>query len=418
MISPARTEALRSLLTGKKDIQCEKKEDQKLAERISYGTLQNERFLDYCISRYSSRPINRLKKRPLCILRLSAYQLLFLDRVPPSAVVNDAVSLCRRMSEDYASGYVNAVLRRIASNKDLLLAENTEPSIRYSHPDWLVSSLSREYGEEFTEHFLIKNQEIPKLRLQVNTRKISLKDYLQKMDASHFPVYNVNKTLSSLLTDSTRVDTLPGYHEGLFYVQDDAARMAVHIADIQGDPLVLDVCAAPGGKSMAAAIEGAGKIVACDINSSRLLRCRENFKRLDLSVRLIEANATEYNPDWEKKFDLVLADVPCSGTGIIRKEPEIRKKDISILSDLIPLQKCILSNVSKYVKPGGILIYSTCSVLREENEEQLHTFLSENKSFSLSPLSAAGYLCESGMMRSWPQINGNDGFFAAKMIRQ
>ena len=160
--------------------------------------------------------------------------------------------------------------------------------------------------------------------------------------------------------------------------------MAVHIAGIRDDPLVLDVCAAPGGKSMAAALEGADKIVACDISSSRLLRCRENFKRLNLPISLIEANAAEYNPDWEKKFDLVLADVPCSGTGIIRKEPEIRKKDISILSDIIPLQKRILSNVSKYVKPGGVLVYSTCSVLREENEEQLHTFLSENKSFSKS----------------------------------
>lgn len=418
MISPARTEALRALLNETKDIRCEKKEDQKLAERISYGTLQNERFLDYCISRYSSGSINRLKRKPLNILRLSAYQLLFLERVPPSAVVNDAVSLCRKTNADYAAGYVNAVLRKIASDKDFLLEEKTEPAIRYSHPDWLVSSLSKEYGTEFTEKFLVGNQEIPKLRLQVNTRKISLNAFLDFMKHAHLPVLSVNTALSSVLTESTRVDMLPGYQEGLFYVQDDAARMAVHIAGIRNDMIVLDVCAAPGGKSMAAAVEGAKQIVACDVSSSRLIRCRENFNRLALPAMLIEADATKYNPDWDGKYDLVLADVPCSGTGIIRKEPEIRKKEKTILSDLIPLQKCILSNVSRYVKPGGILVYSTCSVLKEENEDQVFSFLSGNTSFSLLPLSEPGFECESGMMRSWPHINGNDGFFAAKMIKQ
>ncbi len=415
MISPARTEALRVLLNGKNKIRCEKKTDQKLAERISYGTLQNERFLDHCICRYSSRPINRLKRIPLNILRLSAYQLLFLERVPPSAVVNDAVSMCSSMKADYASGYVNAVLRKIAADRDFLLTESLDPAVRYSHPDWLVSALTREYGADFTVKFLIANQEIPKMRIQVNTRRISLKDYLELMDRAHVPILSVNETLSSVLTESTRVDTLPGYQEGLFYIQDDAARMAVHIAGIQDDTLVLDACAAPGGKSMAASLEGAKEITACDISSSRLIRCRDNFNRMTLPVRVIEADAAEYNPEWEEKFDLVLADVPCSGTGIIRKEPEIRRKDSTVLSDLIPLQKRILFNVSRYVKPGGILLYSTCSVMREENEDQIRAFLSEHPSFSLFPVSVPGYQCEHGMLRSWPQMNNNDGFFAAKL---
>ena len=201
MISPARNEALRALLSEKKDIRCDKKEDQKLAERIFYGTLQNERFLDYCISRYSSRPIGRLNRIPLGIMRISAYQLLFLERVPPSAVVNDAVSLCRSMKADYASGYVNAVLRKIAAEKALILSEHPEPGVRYSHPDWLVSILTKEYGAEFTEKFLAANQEIPKLRIQVNTRKISLSDYIERMEQSRFPILSVNETLSSVLTE-------------------------------------------------------------------------------------------------------------------------------------------------------------------------------------------------------------------------
>ena len=149
-----------------------------------------------------------------------------------------------------------------------------------------------------------------------------------------------------------------------------------------------------------------------------MIRCRENFERLSLPICLVEADAAEFKPEWEGRFDLVLADVPCSGTGIIRKEPEIRRKDNSILSGLIPLQKRILSNVSRYVKPGGILVYSTCSVLREENEDQIRTFLSEHLNFSLLPVSVAGYQCEKGMMRSWPQMNDNDGFFAAKLKKQ
>ena len=165
-------------------------------------------------------------------------------------------------------------------------------------------------------------------------------------------------------------------------------------------------------------MEGAKEIVACDISSSRLIRCRENFDRLSLPVRLFEADAAEFHPEWEDKFDVVLADVPCSGTGIIRKEPEIRKKDQTILSDLIPLQKRILSNLSRYVKPGGILLYSTCSVLRAENEDQIQEFLSNHSTFSLVPVSVPAYECENGMLRSWPQTNNNDGFFAAKMKRQ
>ncbi len=396
---------------------CDRADDARLAERIVYGVLQNERFLDFCISSFLTSGINRLHPKVLEILRLSAYQILFLDRVPDSAVVNDAVKLCRSGKQSYAAGMINAVLRRFSEKKEMLLSSEIRPSIRYSHPDWLVDELSECYENDFITAFLEANQKIPDLRLQVNTKASTYIEFLKLLDQEQIEILDRNDTLSSVLIHSTDVETIPGYKEGLFYIQDDAARVSVYLSGIRPGMEVLDACAAPGGKSIAAALMGA-RVLSCDVSAKRLERCTENYLRLGLNdIRVQCMDASVFNPSFQEVFEIVIADVPCSGSGVIRKHPEIRKKTYEEVCVLRNKQRDILFNLSRYVKPGGGLIYSTCSVLREENEDQIEAFLAQNDRFCLEAVQFPGYSCQNGMLHSWPQENGCDGFFAAKLRR-
>ncbi len=407
MIAQSREAAYSALRNGKPVFSCKREDDRRLAERIYYGVIQNERFLNTCISFCTEKPIQKMQPQVLTVLQLSAYQLLFLSRIPESAVVNDAVNLCRKNRMGYASGFVNAVLRRICREKADLLERELAPAVRYSHPDWLADMLCKEFGEEKTAEYMKANQQMPRLRLQINLLRCSLDGYCGLLESNGISVLNINPLLSSVLIDSQPVHTLPGYAEGLFYIQDDAAREAVRLAEPLQDKRILDVCAAPGGKSCAAAIAG-GNVLACDVSPDRLQRCRENFSRLGLAVPTRQVDATMTNPQWIQHFDLVFADVPCTGSGVIRKHPEIRRKSRVELESLLNLQKDILENVSQYVKPGGKLLYSTCSVLKEEDEDQIACFLRNHVDYDL----------EREPMRSWPQDLGNDGFFTAVLRRK
>ena len=435
--SPARVAALKTLQACRKSGELHlptgdlKPEDSRLAERIAGGVLQNEAFLDACLETKVPSGYRRLHPLTQDILRLSAYQLLFLDRVPASAVVNDAVTLCRMGKNAWQAGFVNAVLRQLAAlreklpKKGLPGAELTEQlkferevfgselssAVRYSHPEWLVNRLQQHFGQEFTEAYLRCNQMLPALRLQVNTLRCDPDEYLALLEAGTaeaIEVLSVNRELSSVLVSSTAVERLPGYAGGLFYVQDDAARYAVQLSGVEKGMRVLDVCAAPGGKSIAAALMG-GEVLSCDISETRLRRCSENYKRLKLSIPVCQADATAFQPEWDGAFDAVIADVPCSGSGIIRKHPEIRRKTEAEFLNLLPIQRGILENASRYVRPGGVLLYATCSVLPEEDEEQIAAFLNGHAEFTPEPDSKDCYF------RSWPQLDSNDGFFAAKL---
>ncbi len=411
-----------------------------------FGVLQNERFLDFAIGRFlrsSSRPHPTVTD----LLRVGAYQILFLDRIPDSAAVNDAVTLCRASGQRYASGMVNAVLRRISSEKAALLdgsalrsvsagdagaISNTGPvvveadavpadtekvfALRYSHPDWLVRCLLREHDPEFVHAFLESNQELPLLTLQLNTLLTDLDAYLSLLREHDIEVISIRSDFPSVQISSTRVDLLPGYREGLFFVQDDAARASIRCIELQPGSRVLDACAAPGGKSAAAVLEGA-EVLACDLSAERLKRCEENFHRLRISIPVRQSDASEPRPEFRDAFDAVIADVPCSGTGVIRRHPEIRRRSRREVEQLLPLQRRILENLSSCVRPGGVLLYSTCSVLRDEDEAQVEAFLSDHPEFSPTPVALDGFSCGNGMLRSWTHENGNDGFFAAKLVK-
>ncbi len=421
MISPARQAALSSLRLFRKEntlspAVCKVEADTRLAECIAQGVLQNERFLDKCLSSFISSGFNRLHPQILDILRLSAFQILFLERVPVSAVVNDAVSLCKKIHCAYSTGLVNAVLHRIIENKTKLKDAELSMAIRYSHPDWLVNSLLKDYSPDFVRSFLASNQQLPQIRLQINTLTVTMKKYLELLENRQIVPLDINWELNSVLIERCDVKALPGYKDGYFYVQDDAPRNAVKLAEIQIGMKVLDVCAAPGGKSIAAYMDGAD-VISCDLKAERLKICAENYNRLHMTIPIRCTDASVFCSEYNEMFDVVIADVPCSGSGIIRKHPEIRYKTEAQIQELIRLQQQILMNVSNYVKPGGLLLYSTCSVLKEENELQIKHFLSNSSHYCHEKSNKPGYNSGDGFYRAWPHINGNDGFFAAKLRR-
>lgn len=409
-VSPARAEALRLLLRYRKDgtlaaSNCEHPENRRLADAIAFGTVQNGRYLDAVLEGFVRTGLQGLHPSVREILRMSAFQILFLDRVPDSAAVNDAVTLCRQQKCGFAAGFVNAVLRNLIRGKEKIAI--SDPAVRYSCPDWLYERLVRDFGEALTEDFLKASQTRPDLRLQLNTGRCRLEEYCSLLEEKGIEILARNAELGSVLIRPCDPAALPGYEDGLFYVQDDAARAAVRFGGLKPGMHVLDACAAPGGKSLAAVLDGA-EVLACDVSEKRLQRCRENFERMQMDIPVCAQDAAAFRPEWEEGFDCVLADVPCTGTGILRRHPEIREKSEDELFSLLPIQQAILENLARYVKTGGLLLYSTCSVLHEEDEEQVQSFLNEHTDFSL----------EGEALRSWPQESGNDGFFAAKLRRR
>ncbi len=297
-------------------------------------------------------------------------------------------------------------------------------SLFYSHPKWLTEAFAARLPEDELEALLQWDNGEPPVTVQVNTTKTTVEAVTASLEAEGVQV-EPHPWLPGCLVLSATGDLAEraAYRDGLLYAQDPAARLAVlALAPKPGDKL-LDACAAPGGKSFAAALsmEDRGEIVSCDVHPHKKKLIAAGAKRLGLeSITPKTADATEFRPDWEGRFDAVLADVPCSGLGVIRKKPEIRYKDPKDLADLPPLQLAILSNVSRYVRPGGALLYATCTLLEAENEGVAETFLAQHTDFHAEAFTLPGPLSmvESGLCTLWPQRLGTDGFFLAKFRRE
>lgn len=396
------------------------KRDAALAARLCLGVLQNRRLCDYYIDFYCR---TRLEPVPRDILRLGVYQLLFLDRVPARAAVNETVALCKSNGCARAAGLVNAVLRRISGGPGGLPeipGEGTAEylSIRYSHPLRLARELIADRGYAFAEAFFAANNSPAPLCLQINRLKTTPAAYAELLREKGIAFRLSERQPDCILLEGGLAAELPGYAEGLFYVQDPAARAAVSIAAPKPGMRVLDACASPGGKSFAAAIEmdNRGLVLACDIHENKLARVRSGAGRLGVTIlETRPADARDFDPALAERFDLVIADVPCSGFGVIRKKPEIREKDWESLAGLPELQSEILANLSRYVAPGGVLLYSTCTVLPEENERVVERFLRQHTAFTAEPFRIFGEDAPDGMFAFWPQLHGTDGFFAAKL---
>ena len=382
--------------------------------RIVRETLQNLYFIDHYLNLWSNTPTKRLEPAVLDILRISAAQLLFMDRVPSSAAVNEGVKLCAKSGCKRASGLVNSVLRRVSENRDALPeipGEDTAEylSTRYSHALWQVRELIERRGYDGARSVLERNNAEPPLTLQTNTLRTTAEELADRLRAAGFgPVAGASPG-ELRLRGAGRADLLPGYSEGLFYVQDGAARLAVIESGVKPGVTVLDACAAPGGKSFGAAIQmnGAGRIISCDVQEKKLRRISDGAARLGLDC--IETRRMDARRPAEELIgaaDVVIADAPCSGLGVIAKKPEIRFKSESDLEALPGIQLDILRGLAECVKPGGTLLYSTCTLRKCENEDVIAAFLSENSGFEVHE-----------MRTLWPDIDDSDGFFVCRMVR-
>ena len=402
--------------------------DAALATRLCFGVLQNQLRLDWYLAQFSHIPLDKLEGAVLCSLRLALYQIQEMDRVPDSAAVNEAVKLTRKHSRNpKAAGLVNAVLRAYLRQRDELPEPTGKTweetmSLRYSHPQWLVESFEARLGREGTEALLDTDDQQPPTTVQVNALQVSPGQALESLQAQGVQA-EVHPWLPGclVLRGTGDLEELEAYQKGWFYVQDAAARMAVLAAGPKAGQRVLDCCAAPGGKSFACAIqmEDRGEVVCCDIHPHKIRLLEAGKARLGFrSLRPQLQNAAQVRPEWLGSFDGVIADVPCSGLGIIRKKPDIRYKAAAPLAGLPKVQREILGNNSAYVRAGGTLLYSTCTLLERENEAVVEDFLSGHPDFFLESFTLPGVGESKGMLTLWPHIHGTDGFFMAKLRKR
>ena len=383
--------------------------DKALAATMAFGVTKNKLYIDNIIANLSSVKLKKLSVWIHSILRMGVYSIKFLDRVPVSATVNECVRLARRYGHASSAGFVNAVLRNAAKKGDFFPADTSFAeyiSIKYSFPLWLTEKwLNEGYGEGF---FAAMNSE-PPVTVRINTLKTaSLPDTFEKSPLTEY---------SYTYKGGGSVENTEEFRKGYIAVQDGASQKAILAMKTEKDMSVLDLCSAPGGKTafIAQLLENTGHIVSCDIHPHKLELIKANLERLGITNTTVILNdATSFREDFTDKFDRVLCDVPCSGLGVLRRKPDIKwTKTAGDGSELTDIQRQILDNASHYVKKGGILMYSTCTVSRTENEDNVQYFLENHCDFSLLP----EYLEKSGC-RLLPDKDGTDGFFYAAFERK
>lgn len=392
--------------------------DAGLCTTLCCGVLQNRALLDYYIDSFLTGR-KRLPPALRDILRLAVYQILFLDRIPDSAAVNEAVNMAKKQFSQREAGLVNGVLRNLLRNKDTLTPPR-DYHIRYSHPSELVDLMKESVGKKL-EPVLQADNSSPETTAQRNTLQCTQEELLEQWQEEGV-VYQAHSWLKDCWTikNTGNIAKLPSFQRGLFQIQDPAARLSVDVLSPQPGWSVLDLCSAPGGKSMAAAMhmKNTGKIISCDVHGGKLPQIEAAAKRLGASiVTTMENDGALFRPEFEGKFDAVIADVPCSGLGVIRKKPDIRYKNIKDMEALPQLQLEILSQGAKYVKAGGWLLYSTCTILKRENEAVVQAFLAQNPGFSLEELKLPEGLTsqDTGMLTLYQGIHDCDGFFLCLM---
>ena len=398
--------------------------DAGLATRLTYGVLQNRGKLDFYLKQLLKGKLRDLHPAVRDILHLGLYQLLEMDKIPESAAVNESVELAKKyVKNPKAASLVNGVLRNAARSKDALEQPKSYAD-KYSHPDELISLLKGNLPKGKLEPMLIANNAAPQTVVQVNLLKTDLSKLVEQLETEGVSARKHGWMENCLVLDRTgNIENIPSFRQGLFYVQDPASKLSVLCAGLPENASVLDCCAAPGGKSFAAAIamKGTGRITSCDVHAHKTGLIENGAARLGLAnITVRQQDATVFVPEWENAMDAVLCDAPCSGLGIIRKKPDIRYKDLKEMEQLPALQLAILSNQARYVRPGGTLLYSTCTVLRRENEDVVRSFLETHSDYMLEPLDlpAAFPKNETGMLTLIPGEYDTDGFFISRMRRK
>ena len=398
--------------------------DSAFVSALVYGVLERSISLDYCLSRHLKQPLKKLKPQVLTALRLGTYQLLFMDKIPVSAAVNESVTLVKKNGCAFASGLTNAVLRAV-SKEGFVLPEEKERityySVKYSFPEELVNLWIDSYGEQNAVGIMSSCAGRPPLTIRVNTLKTTMEELTARLECDGVTAEKSSVENALNLEKCGSIEKIYAFEDGLFHVQDAASQLCAKALEAKLGDTVLDICSAPGGKSFTCAqyMGNQGRILACDIHSHRLALIKEGANRLGVNIiDVLRNDASVYNPDIPE-FDRVLCDVPCSGLGIVRRKPEIRHKSLEEIALLPELQFVILSNAAKYLKKGGRLVYSTCALNPAENERVCERFLAENKDFILKDISdiTDNVYSSDGMITLMPHNNSTDGFFIAAFER-
>lgn len=384
-----------------------------LASELVYGVLTWKLTLDEIIKEYSSIRLKKISPWILNILRIGIYQIVFLDKIPPSAAVNESVNLAKKYGHEASSKFVNAILRKIEKNEMDKLLEylKTKPyteteliSIVTSHPVWMVEELLKDYDKKFVVELLNANNITPGVTLRVNSLKTSREELLKLLELK-----NIECEMGKL-PNSIYVKKMTDFSGQLFSVQDEAAQMACLKLEAKPGEAVLDACSAPGGKTtyLAELMKNQGVIDAWDMHPHRVKLVEDAAHKLGISIIHTEVkDASVYHASYEKKYDKILLDVPCSGLGVIRKKPDIKwTRKVEDIQELSSIQEKILNMCASYLKPGGKTVYSTCTVIKKENEEQIEKFLNGHSDFHLVE-----------KVNLYPNIDGTDGFFIAVLSR-
>ena len=397
-------------------------EDRARLTVLLYTTVERKLTYDYYIAALSGRGLDKISDHTKCVLRLGLCQIVHMENIPDFAAVNETVKLAKNAGE---RSFVNGILRRAAREKDSLPLPQKEKnaaryySVFYSLPLHTVKHFMHELGEADAVKLFETFNSVPPISLTVNTLKISVEDFVSELKKQGYTATRVAfSPITVKLAEPVRPGNIRGFEEGWFYVQDEASAIAALALSPRSGDVVVDVCSAPGGKSFASAIlsSDSAEIHSFDLHESKLSLISSTASRLGIkSVSASVRDALAPDESLVGKADKVLCDVPCSGLGVIAKKPDLRYKDISCVAELPPLQLEILTASSRYLKQGGELIYSTCTLNPCENAEVVLKFLELNTDFELVDFTVGALKSDKGMLTLWPHVHSTDGFFISKL---
>lgn len=401
---------------------------------LVYGTVRWRLKLDWIIKQFSNIELSRISSWMLNILRLGIYQIIFTDRIPDSAAVNESVKLAKKFGHKASSGFVNAVLRNVVRKRNGMKFPDRHNnisgylSVMYSHPRWITDRWIERYGSDFTEQLMKSNNSIPDFTIRVNTLRNNRSECIKTLGEEGYEASQTGNLAEALaVRKPAGILETKSYRDGRFVVQDEGAMMVSRVLAPEPGDTVIDMCSAPGGKTthIAQLMNNTGIIYAWDIYDHKIRLVKKNcgLTGTDIVYAKLQ-DATEVLTEFREKADRVLADVPCSGLGVIRRKPDIKwARTECDLKELASMQYDILKAGASCLKPGGVLVYSTCTTEPEENEHIIRRFIDENSGFSIDD--AGRYLPErfsssgqDGMIRLFPNIHGVDGFFITRITKE
>ncbi|MBR4026252.1 MAG: 16S rRNA (cytosine(967)-C(5))-methyltransferase RsmB [Lachnospiraceae bacterium] len=394
------------------------KQERAFLTRLAEGTIEHMLEMDFIINSFSKVKVKKMKPLIRNLLRMSVYQFRYMDSIPDAAVCNEAVKIAKKRGFGQLRGFVNGVLRNIARNLSNLNYpdETLEPEVylevTYSIPKWIIKQWIDAYGYEKTKSICESFLSERPITIRTNQTKCTPKELKVRLEEEGVKVTLIKHlSYAFMIEDFDYLQSLESFQDGWFYVQDISSMMVAEIAEPKNGNYIIDVCAAPGGKSshLAECMHGTGMVEARDLTEYKVSLIEENIERHGLlNMKAVQMDATIYDENSKEKADILICDLPCSGLGVMGKKTDIRyKMTQEKQTELVELQKNILNTVASYVKFGGTLIYSTCTIHKGENENQVEWFLKEHKEFGLV-----------SMQQMFPSEEYHDGFFIAKLVRK